>query len=85
MDGRGRECDGRNEMGVIHFIELDEMVAELSPGQVVRVAVLDVTEAVASHGIRLAGIGVHTRAFNGDHILSCYIPVAGGWNPPEAD
>ncbi len=64
-------------MGIIHFADLDEMLAELSDGQIVRVSVLDVTEGTAEkYGIRLASIGVHVRAFNDDgHVLSCYIPV----------
>ncbi len=63
-------------MGVIHFGDLDEMLNELQPGQTVRVAVLDVTEQTfKKYGVRRAGIGVHVRAFAGEHILSCCIPV----------
>ena len=63
-------------MGVIHFGDLDEMLNELQPGQTVRVAVLDVTEQTfKKYGFRKASLGVHVRAFAGEHILSCYIPV----------
>ncbi len=67
----------RSEMGVIHFGDLEDLVAELETGQVVRVEVLDITEGSnRKYGIRLAGIGVHVRAFNGNgHILACYLPV----------
>jgi len=64
-------------MGVIHFGDLEELVEELPEGHVVRVAVLDVSEGVSREdGIRLAGIGVHVRAFASDHVLACYIPTA---------
>ena len=63
-------------MGVIHFAELDEMLDELQAGQTVRVAVLDVTEQTyKKYGIRKASLGIHVRAFVGEHILSCYLPV----------
>ena len=66
-------------MGVIHFRDLDDLVAELEPGQVVRVDMLQITEGTFRPrlDVDIVGIGVHVRAFNADgHILSCYIPVA---------
>jgi len=38
---------------------------------------VDVSEGVSRDGVRLAGLGVHVRAFAGDgHVLACYIPTA---------
>ncbi|MBN1890644.1 MAG: hypothetical protein JW850_21800 [Thermoflexales bacterium] len=64
---------------VIHFTDLDDLVQELhenTAGIIARVVVMDMTETSSSHGIRLAGIGVHVRAIDDTGcVLSCYIPV----------
>jgi hypothetical protein len=65
---------------VIQFAKLEEFVQEqLNRGAIVRVVVLDITESASSQipGLRLAGVGVHVRAVNGEgQILACYLPVA---------
>ena len=69
---------------VIHFVDLDELLAELEEGHVVRVVAMEMQLSAASqHGIYLSGIGVHVRAicWSDDmapyigHTLSCYIPT----------
>ncbi len=64
---------------VIQFVELDELLAELPKGHVVRVEVLHIIEGVSKEGISQVGIGVHVRAFAPDdsnHVLVCYICMA---------
>jgi len=63
--------------GVIHFVKLDDLVAELEAGHTVRVAELDVTESTFKGvDVRVAGIGVHVRAFDeAGRILSWYWPL----------
>lgn len=63
-------------MGLVQFMNLDEMVAELTPGQVVRVESLEIMRGVSKQGISVAELGVHVRAFNDDgHVLSCCLPI----------
>ena len=63
---------------LIQFLDLNDLVAELPAGHLVRVNALDITEATFDRGeLRVAGIGVHIRAINSEnHLLSCYLPVA---------
>lgn len=63
---------------LIQFLNLEDLVAELPAGHVVRVNALDITEATFDRGeLRVAGIGVHVRTINSEnHLLSCYLPVA---------
>jgi len=65
-------------MGLIQFSDLAELCQELPAGHTVRVAGLGTTEGLDKRlGLRLAGIGVHVRAFApDDHILACYVPAA---------
>ena len=83
----------------IQFGQLDELVAELKPGQVVRVVILDISESISSQipDLRRVSVGVHSRTINAEgHILACYLPVASlqlfngrregdpTWQPPPA-
>lgn len=64
--------------GVIHFVKLGDLIAELQPGHIVRVAELDITESTYKGvDVRMAGIGVHVRTFDeAGRILSWYWPLA---------
>ena len=64
---------------VIQFGQLEELVAELQPGQVVRVVILDMSKGVSSQipGLRQVSVGVHIRTISVEgYILACYLPVA---------
>jgi hypothetical protein len=64
---------------IIQFGQLEELVAELQPGQVVRVVTLDISKGVSSQipDLRQVSVGVHIRTISTDgHMLACYLPVA---------
>lgn len=65
---------------VIQFGQLEEFMAEpFTPGQVVRIVVLEISEGVSAQipDLRQVSVGVHVRTINSDrHVLACYLPVA---------
>ena len=68
---------------LIQFGNLDDLVAELHSGDIVRVVPLDITTGTFSEvpGLRVGEVGVHIRAItsnattNQQQILSCYLPL----------
>lgn len=64
---------------IIQFGQLEELVAELKPDNIVRVVILDISEGVSSQipDLRRVKVGVHIRTIStNEHILACYLPVA---------
>ena len=64
---------------VIQFGQLEELVAELKPEQVVRVVILDISKGISAQipDLRQVSVGVHIRTLSiAGHILACYLPVA---------
>ena len=64
---------------VIQFGQLEELVADLKPSNIVRVVILDISKNVSAQipNLRQVSVGVHVRAINADgHILACYLPLA---------
>lgn len=64
---------------IIQFGQLEELVAELKPGNIVRVVILDISKSVSRQmpDLRQVSVGVHIRIINADgHILACYLPLA---------
>ena len=68
---------------LIQFGNLDDLIAELHSGDIVRVVPLDITTGTFSEvpGLRVGEVGVHIRAItsnattNQQQILSCYLPL----------
>ena len=68
---------------LIQFGNLDDLIAELHSGDIVRVVPLDITTGTFSQvpGLRVGEVGVHVRAItanaatNQPQILSCYLPL----------
>lgn len=68
---------------LIQFGTLDDLIAELHSGDIVRVVPLDITTGTFSEvpGLRVGEVGVHIRAIATNqtsgqpHILSCYLPL----------
>jgi hypothetical protein len=59
---------------VIHFGELDELLAEVLPHQCLRVQTLELKKGTADqHGVYLAAIGTHVRVLTDETILCCHI------------
>ncbi len=64
---------------VIQYGQLEELVSELTHGNLVRVVILDISKSISSQipDWRQVDTGVHIRTINeSGHILACYLPVA---------
>lgn len=65
---------------IIQFGQLEELLTEpFTPGQVMRVVVLETSESMSSKipGWRMVHVGVHVRSINDSgQILACHLPVA---------
>jgi hypothetical protein len=64
---------------IIQFGQLEELVAELKPNNIVRAVILDISKNVSAQipNLRQVSVGVHVRTINADgHILACYLPWA---------
>jgi hypothetical protein len=63
----------------VQFAQLEELVAELKPGNIVRVIILDISKCVSRQmpDLRQVSVGVPIRTINADgHVLACYLPWA---------